>query len=139
MLSAECLPKDVCIKYYLNMIIYSDGCPLKDHTFFFQSKTYMCSWQGDTLCFTVDFALGFTCFDSKTKVRVKEKEKITLCCFILIEVIIYCIFFMSMSSIYSSNILYLLFIYPYWNIVSLGLQRGDFICIACKDAFWRKI
>ncbi|XP_072713896.1 gamma-2-syntrophin [Ciconia boyciana] len=31
------------------------------------SKTYMCSWQGDTLCFTVDFALGFTCFDSKTK------------------------------------------------------------------------
>ncbi|KFW88896.1 Gamma-2-syntrophin, partial [Manacus vitellinus] len=31
------------------------------------SKTYMCSWQGDTLCFTIDFALGFTCFDSKTK------------------------------------------------------------------------
>ncbi|KAM9054262.1 gamma-2-syntrophin isoform 7-T10 [Megaptera novaeangliae] len=31
------------------------------------SKTYVCSWQGDTLCFTVDFALGFTCFDSKTK------------------------------------------------------------------------
>ncbi|KAF2982155.1 hypothetical protein EK904_002578, partial [Melospiza melodia maxima] len=31
------------------------------------SKTYMCSWQGDALCFTVDFALGFTCFDSKTK------------------------------------------------------------------------
>ncbi|XP_007469321.1 PREDICTED: gamma-2-syntrophin [Lipotes vexillifer] len=31
------------------------------------SKTYTCSWQGDTLCFTVDFALGFTCFDSKTK------------------------------------------------------------------------
>ncbi|NXJ13977.1 SNTG2 protein, partial [Odontophorus gujanensis] len=31
------------------------------------SKTYMCSWQGDVLCFTVDFALGFTCFDSKTK------------------------------------------------------------------------
>ncbi|XP_019393694.1 PREDICTED: gamma-2-syntrophin [Crocodylus porosus] len=31
------------------------------------SKTYMCSWQGDSLCFTVDFALGFTCFDSKTK------------------------------------------------------------------------
>uniref|UniRef100_A0A8C2T6T9 Syntrophin gamma 2 n=1 Tax=Coturnix japonica TaxID=93934 RepID=A0A8C2T6T9_COTJA len=31
------------------------------------SKTYMCTWQGDTLCFTVDFALGFTCFDSKTK------------------------------------------------------------------------
>uniref|UniRef100_A0A8C4WD72 Syntrophin gamma 2 n=1 Tax=Gopherus evgoodei TaxID=1825980 RepID=A0A8C4WD72_9SAUR len=31
------------------------------------SKTYMCSWQGVTLCFTVDFALGFTCFDSKTK------------------------------------------------------------------------
>ncbi|KAJ7413984.1 hypothetical protein WISP_87124 [Willisornis vidua] len=32
-----------------------------------KSKTYMCSWQGDTLCFTIDFALGFTCFDSKTK------------------------------------------------------------------------
>ncbi|KAB0405652.1 hypothetical protein E2I00_011903 [Balaenoptera physalus] len=32
-----------------------------------KSKTYVCSWQGDTLCFTVDFALGFTCFDSKTK------------------------------------------------------------------------
>uniref|UniRef100_A0A5F8H8Y9 Syntrophin gamma 2 n=1 Tax=Monodelphis domestica TaxID=13616 RepID=A0A5F8H8Y9_MONDO len=31
------------------------------------SKTYMCSWQGEALCFTVDFALGFTCFDSKTK------------------------------------------------------------------------
>ncbi|XP_077009160.1 gamma-2-syntrophin isoform X2 [Tamandua tetradactyla] len=31
------------------------------------SKTYMCSWQGEMLCFTVDFALGFTCFDSKTK------------------------------------------------------------------------
>ncbi|XP_075838211.1 gamma-2-syntrophin isoform X2 [Microtus pennsylvanicus] len=31
------------------------------------SKTYLCSWQGETLCFTVDFALGFTCFDSKTK------------------------------------------------------------------------
>ncbi|XP_070651551.1 gamma-2-syntrophin [Bos indicus] len=32
-----------------------------------RSKTYICSGQGDTLCFTVDFALGFTCFDSKTK------------------------------------------------------------------------
>ncbi|XP_055980829.1 gamma-2-syntrophin isoform X1 [Sorex fumeus] len=31
------------------------------------SKTYTCSWQGEILCFTVDFALGFTCFDSKTK------------------------------------------------------------------------
>ncbi|XP_073753025.1 gamma-2-syntrophin [Callorhinus ursinus] len=31
------------------------------------SRTYACSWQGETLCFTVDFALGFTCFDSKTK------------------------------------------------------------------------
>nr|XP_044999443.1 gamma-2-syntrophin [Jaculus jaculus] len=31
------------------------------------SKTYMCSWQGEVLCFTVDFALGFTCFDGKTK------------------------------------------------------------------------
>ncbi|XP_037669330.1 gamma-2-syntrophin isoform X2 [Choloepus didactylus] len=31
------------------------------------SKTYVCSWQGEMLCFTVDFALGFTCFDSKTK------------------------------------------------------------------------
>ncbi|KAM9201479.1 gamma-2-syntrophin [Dugong dugon] len=31
------------------------------------SKTYMCSWQGEMLCFTVDFTLGFTCFDSKTK------------------------------------------------------------------------
>ncbi|XP_060090575.1 gamma-2-syntrophin isoform X1 [Heteronotia binoei] len=31
------------------------------------SKTYMCSWQGESLCFTVDFALGFTCFDNKTK------------------------------------------------------------------------
>ncbi|XP_021102897.1 gamma-2-syntrophin isoform X2 [Heterocephalus glaber] len=32
-----------------------------------KSKTYMCSWQGEVLCFTVDFALGFTCFDTKTK------------------------------------------------------------------------
>uniref|UniRef100_A0A8D0HL16 Syntrophin gamma 2 n=1 Tax=Sphenodon punctatus TaxID=8508 RepID=A0A8D0HL16_SPHPU len=31
------------------------------------SKTYMCIWQGESLCFTLDFALGFTCFDSKTK------------------------------------------------------------------------
>nr|XP_056712423.1 gamma-2-syntrophin isoform X6 [Euleptes europaea] len=31
------------------------------------SKTYICSWQGESLCFTVDFALGFTCFDNKTK------------------------------------------------------------------------
>ncbi|KAM6149376.1 gamma-2-syntrophin [Erethizon dorsatum] len=31
------------------------------------SKTYMCSWQGEALCFTVDFALGFTCFNNKTK------------------------------------------------------------------------
>uniref|UniRef100_A0A8D2IRP3 Syntrophin gamma 2 n=1 Tax=Varanus komodoensis TaxID=61221 RepID=A0A8D2IRP3_VARKO len=31
------------------------------------SKTYMCSWQGESLCFTIDFALGFTCFDNKTK------------------------------------------------------------------------
>uniref|UniRef100_A0A2K6SQU4 Syntrophin gamma 2 n=1 Tax=Saimiri boliviensis boliviensis TaxID=39432 RepID=A0A2K6SQU4_SAIBB len=31
------------------------------------SKTYTCSWQGEMLCFTVDFALGFTCFESKTK------------------------------------------------------------------------
>lgn len=50
--------------------------------FFFQSKTYMCSWQGDSLCFTVDFALGFTCFDSKTKVRIKGKK--TQLCFILL-------------------------------------------------------
>nr|XP_020755683.1 gamma-2-syntrophin [Odocoileus virginianus texanus] len=33
------------------------------------SKTYPCSWQGASLCFTVDFVLGFTCFDSKTKHR----------------------------------------------------------------------
>ncbi|XP_063569877.1 gamma-2-syntrophin isoform X2 [Pongo abelii] len=32
-----------------------------------RSRTYMCSWQGEMLCFTVDFALGFTCFESKTK------------------------------------------------------------------------
>ncbi|XP_042838541.1 gamma-2-syntrophin isoform X2 [Panthera tigris] len=32
-----------------------------------RSKTYTCSWQGEMLCFTVDFALGFTCSDSKTK------------------------------------------------------------------------
>ncbi|XP_037862402.2 gamma-2-syntrophin isoform X1 [Chlorocebus sabaeus] len=31
------------------------------------SRTYMCSWQGEVLCFTVDFAMGFTCFESKTK------------------------------------------------------------------------
>ncbi|XP_058407857.1 gamma-2-syntrophin isoform X3 [Diceros bicornis minor] len=31
------------------------------------SKTYTCSWQGEARCFTVDFAVGFTCFDSKTK------------------------------------------------------------------------
>ncbi|KAM3855306.1 gamma-2-syntrophin [Vipera latastei] len=32
-----------------------------------RSKTYMCSWQGESLCFTIDFAVGFTCFDNKTK------------------------------------------------------------------------
>lgn len=32
----------------------------------------MCSWQGEVLCFTVDFAVGFTCFDSKTKVRADQ-------------------------------------------------------------------
>uniref|UniRef100_A0A2K5MJ83 Syntrophin gamma 2 n=1 Tax=Cercocebus atys TaxID=9531 RepID=A0A2K5MJ83_CERAT len=32
-----------------------------------KSRTYMCSWQGEMLCFTVDFAMGFTCFESKTK------------------------------------------------------------------------
>ncbi|XP_012884321.1 PREDICTED: gamma-2-syntrophin [Dipodomys ordii] len=31
------------------------------------SKTYACSWQGETLCFVVDFAVGFTCFDSESK------------------------------------------------------------------------
>ncbi|XP_032069300.1 gamma-2-syntrophin isoform X2 [Thamnophis elegans] len=31
------------------------------------SKTFMCSWQGESLCFTLDFAVGFTCFDNKTK------------------------------------------------------------------------
>ncbi|XP_078503625.1 gamma-2-syntrophin [Lissotriton helveticus] len=31
------------------------------------SKTYMCSCQGEALCFTIDFDIGFTCFDSKTK------------------------------------------------------------------------
>ncbi|XP_032981341.1 gamma-2-syntrophin isoform X10 [Rhinolophus ferrumequinum] len=31
------------------------------------SRTYVCSWRGRTLCLTVDFALGFTCFDSRTK------------------------------------------------------------------------
>ncbi|KAM5262800.1 gamma-2-syntrophin [Ctenodactylus gundi] len=31
------------------------------------SRTYTCSWQGEGLCFTVDFALGFACVDSKTK------------------------------------------------------------------------
>ncbi|XP_030051019.1 gamma-2-syntrophin [Microcaecilia unicolor] len=31
------------------------------------SKTYMCICQGEMLCFTVDFALGFTCFDINTK------------------------------------------------------------------------
>lgn len=135
MLSAVFPARNTCIKCYYNTIIHSDGCPLKNHTFFFQSKTYMCSWQGDTLCFTVDFALGFTCFDSKTKVRVKEKENITLYSFTVIEVIIYCIFFMFVSNIYSSNILYYLFI----CLVSLGLERGDYNCTACIETFWRKI
>ncbi|KAG8124216.1 hypothetical protein E2320_019586 [Naja naja] len=31
------------------------------------SKTFTCSWQGESLCFTLDFAVGFTCFDNKTK------------------------------------------------------------------------
>ncbi|XP_016054685.1 PREDICTED: gamma-2-syntrophin [Miniopterus natalensis] len=31
------------------------------------SKTYPCSWQGEALCFTVDFAVGFACFDSRTQ------------------------------------------------------------------------
>ncbi|CAH6777951.1 Sntg2 [Phodopus roborovskii] len=48
-----------------------------------KSKTYLCSWQGEMLCFTVDFALGFTCFgpiqvlaakgssdDGKTRVKL---------------------------------------------------------------------
>ncbi|XP_073905163.1 gamma-2-syntrophin isoform X3 [Castor canadensis] len=36
------------------------------------SKTYMCSWQGEALWFTVDFALGFTCFDSKMKRKTSD-------------------------------------------------------------------
>ncbi|XP_069091953.1 gamma-2-syntrophin isoform X1 [Pleurodeles waltl] len=32
-----------------------------------ESKTYTCSFQGEALCFTIDFAVGFTCYDSKTK------------------------------------------------------------------------
>ncbi|KAM4694145.1 gamma-2-syntrophin [Discoglossus pictus] len=31
------------------------------------SKTYMCTSQGEVVCFTVDFISGFTCFDSKSK------------------------------------------------------------------------
>ncbi|NP_001087773.1 syntrophin, gamma 2 L homeolog [Xenopus laevis] len=31
------------------------------------SKTYVCSSQGEVVCFTVDFISGFTCFDSKSK------------------------------------------------------------------------
>ncbi|XP_068135206.1 gamma-2-syntrophin [Hyperolius riggenbachi] len=31
------------------------------------SKTYVCSSQGEVVCFTVDFVSGFTCFDSKSK------------------------------------------------------------------------
>lgn len=32
-----------------------------------QSKTYPCSWQGGALPFTVDFASGFTCCNSRTQ------------------------------------------------------------------------
>nr|KAF6308489.1 syntrophin gamma 2 [Myotis myotis] len=32
-----------------------------------ESKTYPCSWRGDALRFTVDFASGFTCCDSRTQ------------------------------------------------------------------------
>ncbi|XP_060711083.1 gamma-2-syntrophin [Hemiscyllium ocellatum] len=31
------------------------------------SKTYGCTWQGQSLSFTIDFAAGFTCVDSNTK------------------------------------------------------------------------
>ncbi|KAG8445589.1 hypothetical protein GDO86_010386 [Hymenochirus boettgeri] len=31
------------------------------------SKTYVCSSQGEVVCFTVDFISGFTCFDNKSK------------------------------------------------------------------------
>ncbi|KAM9316415.1 gamma-2-syntrophin [Gastrophryne carolinensis] len=31
------------------------------------SKSYACTSQGEPVCFTVDFVLGFTCFDSKSK------------------------------------------------------------------------
>ncbi|XP_048453060.1 gamma-2-syntrophin [Rhincodon typus] len=31
------------------------------------SKTYGCTWQGQALSFTIDFAAGFTCVDSNTK------------------------------------------------------------------------
>ncbi|ETE69816.1 Gamma-2-syntrophin, partial [Ophiophagus hannah] len=34
---------------------------------FLESKTFTCCWQGESLCFTLDFAVGFTCFDNKTK------------------------------------------------------------------------
>ncbi|XP_070589029.1 gamma-2-syntrophin isoform X2 [Erythrolamprus reginae] len=37
------------------------------------SKTFMCSWQGESLCFTLDFAVGFTCFDNKTKILWRFK------------------------------------------------------------------
>uniref|UniRef100_A0A669EXN3 Syntrophin, gamma 2 n=1 Tax=Oreochromis niloticus TaxID=8128 RepID=A0A669EXN3_ORENI len=32
-----------------------------------QSKSYMCSSQGNVLCFTIDFASGFTCSESTSK------------------------------------------------------------------------
>ncbi|GCB69805.1 hypothetical protein scyTo_0010629 [Scyliorhinus torazame] len=31
------------------------------------SKTYGCTWQSQTLSFTIDFTAGFTCVDSNTK------------------------------------------------------------------------
>lgn len=69
----------------------------------------MCSWQGDTLCFTVDFALGFTCFDSKTKVRVKEKENI----------ILYFLQLLKLSSIAFYLCLWPVFIPPIYSTIYL--------------------
>lgn len=90
---------------------------------FFQSKTYMCSWQGDTLCFTVDFALGFTCFDSKTKVRGKRKENITLLYFSILEVISNPIFYTDVQYFFLKHTVLFVYIAPL-KCSQFGTRKG---------------
>lgn len=38
-----------------------------------QARSYMCSCQGNVLCFTIDFGSGFTCSEGSSKVTFLPK------------------------------------------------------------------